>query len=372
MAEQNNNAGLFSRLSRLFNTDVIVRNVGGKQLKVTDVDRIQAYGNVKTNALIDRFTKLHRYGANMPYNPTMNYQTLRIQLYTDYEAMDTDSIIASTLDIVADESTLKNEMGEVLQIKSADENIQRILYNLFYDILNIEFNLWVWTRNMCKYGDFYLHLEIAEKFGVYSVVPLSVYDMVREEGQDPNNPSSVSFKIDPSVIASGGVNSRLSDREGRIKFENYEIAHFRLITDANYLPYGRSYIEPARKTYKQYVLMKDAMLLHRITRAPEKRVFSINVGNLPANEVDAYMQKLMQKMKKTPYVDSQTGEYNLKYNLMNMMEDYYLPTRGNDTTTKIDTIKGLEYNAIDDVVFLRDEMLAALKVPKAFFGFEKD
>jgi hypothetical protein len=371
MAEQNN-TGLFSRLSRLFNTDVIVRNVGGKQLKVTDVDRIQAYGNVKTNALIDRFTKLHRYGANMPYNPTMNYQTLRIQLYTDYEAMDTESIIASTLDIVADESTLKNEMGEVLQIKSADENIQRILYNLFYDILNIEFNLWVWTRNMCKYGDFYLHLEIAEKFGIYSVSPLSVYDMVREEGQDPNNPASVSFKIDPSVIASGGLNSRLSDREGRIKFENYEIAHFRLITDANYLPYGRSYIEPARKTYKQYVLMKDAMLLHRITRAPEKRVFSINVGNLPANEVDAYMQKLMQKMKKTPYVDNQTGEYNLKYNLMNMMEDYYLPTRGNDTTTKIDTIKGLEYNAIDDVVFLRDEMLAALKVPKAFFGFEKD
>ena len=372
MAEQNNNAGLFSRLSRLFNTDVIVRNVGGKQLKVTDVDRIQAYGNVKTNALIDRFTKLHRYGANMPYNPTMNYQTLRIQLYTDYEAMDTESIIASALDIVADESTLKNEMGEVLQIRSADENIQRILYNLFYDILNIEFNLWVWTRNMCKYGDFYLHLEIAEKFGIYSVAPLSVYDMVREEGQDPNNPSSVSFKIDPSVIASGGVNSRLSDREGRIKFENYEIAHFRLITDANYLPYGRSYIEPARKTFKQYVLMKDAMLLHRITRAPEKRVFSINVGNLPANEVDAYMQKLMQKMKKTPYIDNQTGEYNLKYNLMNMMEDYYLPTRGNDTTTKIDTIKGLEYNAIDDVVFLRDEMLAALKVPKAFFGFEKD
>jgi hypothetical protein len=371
MAEQNN-TGLFSRLSRLFNTDVIVRNVGGKQLKVTDVDRIQAYGNVKTNALIDRFTKLHRYGANMPYNPTMNYQTLRIQLYTDYEAMDTESIIASTLDIVADESTLKNEMGEVLQIKSADENIQRILYNLFYDILNIEFNLWVWTRNMCKYGDFYLHLEIAEKFGIYSVAPLSVYDMVREEGQDPNNPASVSFKIDPSVIASGGLNSRLSDREGRIKFENYEIAHFRLITDANYLPYGRSYIEPARKTFKQYVLMKDAMLLHRITRAPEKRVFSINVGNLPANEVDAYMQKLMQKMKKTPYIDNQTGEYNLKYNLMNMMEDYYLPTRGNDTTTKIDTIKGLEYNAIDDVVFLRDEMLAALKVPKAFFGFEKD
>ena len=370
MAEQN--TGLFSRLRRLFSTDVVIRNIGGNQLKTIDVDRIQAYGNVKTNALIDRFTKLHRYGANMPYNPTMNYQTLRIQLYTDYEAMDTESIIASALDIIADESTLKNEAQEVLQIRSADENVQRILYNLFYDILNVEFNLWLWIRNMCKYGDFYLHLEIAEKFGIYSVTPLSVYDMVREEGMDPQNPSYVCFKIDPMVIAAGGINSRVKDRDGKIKFENYEIAHFRLLTDANYLPYGRAFIEPARKTYKQYVLMKDAMLLHRITRAPEKRVFTIDIGNLPPNEVDAYMERLKNKMQKTPFVDKQTGEYNLRYNMMNVMEDFYIPQRGANSTTKIDTIKGLEYNAIDDVNFLRDEMLAALKVPKAFFGFEKD
>jgi len=370
MAEQN--TGLFTRLRRLFSTDVVIRNVGGNQLKTVDVDRIQAYGNVKTNALIDRFTKLHRYGANMPYNPTMNYQTLRIQLYTDYEAMDTESIIASALDIVADEATLKNEAHEVLQIRSSDENIQRILYNLFYDVLNVEFNLWLWIRNMCKYGDFYLHLEIAEKFGVYNVTPLSVYDMIREEGMDPQNPSYVCFKIDPMVIAAGGVNSRLKDRDGKIKFENYEIAHFRLLTDANYLPYGRSYIEPARKTYKQYILMKDAMLLHRITRAPEKRVFYIDIGNLPPNEVDGYMERLKQKMQKTPYIDKNTGEYNLKYNMMNVMEDFYIPQRGANSNTKIDTLKGLEYNAIDDVHFLRDEMLAALKVPKAFFGFEKD
>jgi len=373
MAENNiNNNGLFGQLKRLFSTDVIIRNVGGNQLKTIDVDRIQAYGNVKTNALIDRFTKLHRFGANMPYNPTMNYQTLRIQLYTDYEAMDTESIIASALDIVADEATIKNETGEILQIRSSDDNIQRILYNLFYDILNIEFNLWVWVRNMSKYGDFYLHLEIAEKFGVYSVTPLSVYDMVREEGTDPENPNYVSFKIDPMVIAAGGLNSRVKDRDGKIKFENYEVAHFRLIADANFLPYGRSYIEPARKTYKQYVLMKDAMLLHRITRAPEKRVFYVDIGNMPPNEVDGYMERLKQKMKKTPYIDQNTGEYNLKYNMMNVMEDFYIPQRGPNSNTKIDTIKGLEYNAIEDVAFLRDEMLAALKVPKAFFGFEKD
>jgi len=370
MAE--NNQGLFGNLKRLFSTDVIIRNVGGKQLKTLDTDRIQAFGNVKTNALIDRFTKLHRYGANMPYNPTINYQTLRIQLYTDYEAMDTESIIASALDIISDEATLKNESGEVLQIRSPDEKIQKILYNLFYDILNIEFNLWLWIRNMSKYGDFYLHLEVAENFGIYNVTPLSIYDMVREEGSDPQNPSYVCFKIEPSSIAAGGLNSRVKDRDGKIKFENYEIAHFRLLTDANYLPYGRSYIEPARKTYKQYVLMKDAMLLHRITRAPEKRVFYVDIGNLPNAEVDGYMEKLKNKMKKTPYMDQNTGDYNLKYNVQNLMEDFYIPQRGGNSNTKIDTIKGLEYNAIDDVEFLRDEMLAALKVPKAFFGFEKD
>lgn len=365
--------GLFSRLTRLFSTDVIIRNVGGDQLKVIDVDRIQSYGNIKTNSLIDRFTKLHRYGANMPYNPTMNYQTLRVQLYTDYEAMDTESIIASALDIIADESTLKNESQEVLQIRSADETIQRILYNLFYDVLNIEFNLWVWIRNMCKYGDFYMHLEVADKFGIYTTTPLSVYDVVREEGQDPQNPSYVKFRIDPMVLGSTGqFINRPKDKEGKITFENYEIAHFRLLTDANYLPYGRSFIEPARKTYKQYILMKDAMLLHRITRAPEKRVFSIDIGNMPPHEVDAYMERIKQKTQKTPFMDKQTGEYNLKYNMMNVMEDFYIPQRGPNSSTKIETLKGLEYNAIDDVNFLRDEMLAALKVPKAFFGFEKD
>ena len=375
MAEQN--TGLFTRLKRLFSTDVVIRNVGGNQLKTVDVDRIQAYGNVKTNALIDRFTKLHRYGANMPYNPTMNYQTLRIQLYTDYEAMDTESIIASALDIVADECTLKNEHGEMLHIRSADENIQCILYNLFYDVLNVEFNLWSWARNMCKYGDFYLKLEIAEKFGVYNVLPYTAYHIERQEAYDPQNPTSVRFRFSPDGYVGGGygqfsVPQQFTPDNNGIYFDNYEIAHFRLLTDTNYLPYGRSYIEPARKLYKQYSLMEDAMLIHRISRAPEKRIFYINVGAIPPNEVENFMKKTITTMKKTPYVDERTGEYNLKYNMQNMLEDFYIPVRGNDQSTKIETTKGLEYNGIEDVNYLRDKLFAALKVPKAFMGYEKD
>jgi hypothetical protein len=358
---------LFGRLRRLFSTDVIIRNVGGNQLRTIDVDRLQTYGNIQTNSLVDRFNRIHAGNSKLAYTPLMNYQTLRTSLYTDYEAMDTDAIVASALDIIADEATLKNEQGEVLHIKSPNEKLQRVLYNLFYEVLNVEFNLWAWIRTMCKYGDFYLHLDIAEKFGVYNVMPFSVYDVQREEGTNPKNPSYVRFKINMNQSYGYATNTNRDDY-----FENYEIAHFRLIADPSYLPYGRSYLEPGRKIFKQLNLMEDAMLIHRIMRAPEKRLFYTNIGNIAPNEVDAYMEKMKQRIKKTPYMDPQTGDYNLKYNMMNLTEDFYLPVRGNDTTTRIDTLKGLEYTAIEDVSYLRDKLFAALRVPKAFMGYEKD
>ena len=368
---------LFGRLKKLFSTDVIIRNVGGKELKVMDTDGIQRLGVIQTNSLYDRYARLYTTSGGINYNLSqqLNYPTTRVQLYADYEAMDTDAICASALDIIADECTLRNEQGEVLQIRSSDETIQKILYNLFYDILNIEFNLWSWTRNMCKYGDFYLKLEISEKFGVYGVIPFSSYNILREEGYDLQKPQSVRFKYDPTAQATSPLgyvlSSPLVDQEGKgVYFDNYEMAHFRLLSDFNYLPYGRSYLEPGRKLYKQLVLMEDAMLIHRIVRAPEKRVFYVNVGNIPPNEVEGYMQKMMNKMKKTPVVDPQTGQYNLRYNMQNVLEDFYIPVRGGDTTTKIDTTKGLDYAAIEDVTYLRDKLFSALKIPKAYLGYE--
>ena len=369
MADKN----LFTSLERLFSTDILVRNVGGTELKIADVNHIQTSGKYQTNSLLDRFSRLYIYNNKNIFNPNLNYQTLRIQLYSDYEAMDTDPLIASTLDILADESTLKSDMGEVLSIKSSDENIQRVLYNLYYDVLNIEFNLWSWIRNMCKYGDFFLKLEISEEFGVYNVLPYTVYNMVRHEGVDKDNPTKVTFTIDPDGLASSADPNYLPNtNKNIITLENYEVAHFRLISDTNYLPYGRSYIEPARKVFKQLTLMEDAMLIHRIMRAPEKRMFYVNVGSIPPNEVEQFMQKTINTIKKTPYIDPQTGQYNLRFNMMNMMEDFYLPVRGGDTSTRIETTKGLEYDGTNDIEYLRDKMFAALKVPKAYFGYEKD
>ena len=364
---------LFGRLRRLFSNDVVIRNIGGDQLKVADVNSIQGTGRYETNSLVDRFNRLYVYNNVNVYNPNLNYQTLRVQLYSDYEAMDTDPIIASALDIISDETTIKNDQGEVLAIKSSDENIQRVLYNLFYDVLNIEFNLWSWTRNMLKYGDFFLKLEIAEKFGVYNVLPYTVYHMIRHEGNDPENPSKVTFQLEPDgITAASDPNYRKRPNQKSITFDNYEIAHFRLLSDTSYLPYGRSYLEPARKIYKQVNLMEDAMLIHRIMRAPEKRMFYINVGSIPPNEVEQFMQRTINQMKKTPYVDQNTGEYNLKFNMQNMMEDFYLPVRGGDTSTRIETTKGLDYDGTTDVQYLQSKLFAALKIPKAYFGYEGD
>ena len=370
--------GLFSRLQRLFSTDVVIRNVGGNQLKVIDTDKIQSTGEFETNALMNRFKGIYQNPAatslaGQQFN--MNYQYLRGQIYSDYDAMDQDAIIASALDIIADECTLRNDMGEVLQIKSADDNIQKILYNLFYDVLNIEFNLWSWTRQMCKYGDFFLKLEISEKFGVYNVIPYSAYHIERKENFDPENPNRVIYTYRPEGFygaSSGYYYTPNQNQQDGIEFDNYEIAHFRLLADMNYLPYGRAYIEPARKLFKQYTLMEDAMLIHRIVRAPEKRIFKINVGSIPPNEVENFMQKTISTLKRTPYVDEKTGEYNLKYNMQNMLEDFYLPVRGNDQATQIDTTPGLSYDGIQDVEYLREKLFAALKIPKAFMGYDEN
>jgi len=370
--------GLFPRLKRLFSTDVIIRNTGGNQLNVFDVNKIQQSGEIETNSLVDRFNRIYSNSSTslLGAQQSINYQYLRPQLYSEYDAMDTDAIIASALDIIADESTLKNDMGEVLQIKSPDEDIQKILYNLFYDVLNIEFNLWPWVRNLCKYGDFFLKLEIAEKFGVYNVIPYTAFHIERLEGMDRENPNEIKFRFDPNGIsASDSGYYSVPNQENNpnsIVFDNYEMAHFRLLTDMNFLPYGRSYIEPARKLFKQYVLMEDAMLIHRIVRAPEKRIFYMNVGSIPPNEVDAFMEKTLSKLKRTPHVDEKTGEYNLRYNMQNLLEDYYIPVRGNDSSTKIESANGLQWDGIEDVNYLRDKLFAALKVPKAFMGYDEN
>ena len=359
MAEQElNDRGFFGRLKKLFSTSAIVTVDKDGKRKVVDTDDRQMNTNFVN--LRDRYTKLQRsyYETNQGAQ-SMAYHQVRRELFRDYDAMDNDPIIASALDIYSDESTTKNEYGDILAIKSSNENVSSILHNLFYDIMNIEFNLWPWVRNLCKYGDFFLALEIAEGKGIVNVIPYSVYNTERLEGTDPNNQNYVKFKVE-------------LDRFGKKEYENYEMAHFRMLSDTNFLPYGKAMIEGGRRVWKQLQLMEDAMLIHRIMRAPEKRVFKIDIGNINPQEVDNYMQKIINKMKKTPFVNKDTGDYNLKYNIQNLTEDFFLPVRGGDSGTSIENLAGLDYAAVEDIDYLKAKLFAALKVPKAFLGYEED
>jgi hypothetical protein len=355
---------IFGRLKRLFSTGTIIRNVGGKKLKVADTDNIQSFINRRG---VDRYNRIYTtqsggYGsAHGRAEQAAAFHGSRLQLFRDYDMMDNDAIIASVLDIYADESTIKDEFGQILGIKSGNNNVKEILHNLFYDILNIDFNLWPWTRNMCKYGDFFLYLDIHEDYGIVNAVPLSVYDTMRVEGEDITSPFSVKFKIETDYL-----------QIGKVDLENYEVAHFRLLADTNFLPYGKAMIENGRRVWKQLQLMEDAMLIHRIMRAPDKRKFLVDVGNIPPNEIDQFMNRLVEKMKKTPLIDPKTGDYNLRYNMMNITEDFYLPVRGKDSGTDIQTMQGLAFNAIEDIEYLRKKLMAAFKVPKSFIGYEED
>ena len=360
---------LFGRLQRLFSTNVIVRNVGGKKLKIADTDQVQK--QVKSH-LVDRYSKLH---TNLDlvgtgYSTVHQVMAARLALFKDYESMDSDPIISSALDIYSDESTMKGEYGQVIDIKTDNENIKEILNNLFYDIMNIEFNLWPWVRNMVKYGDFFLHLDISEKYGITNVVPLSPYEVIRAEGEDPENPYYTKFYLE-SIEGAHPYFGQKSNK-GKIEFENFQIAHFRLANDSNFLPYGKSMVESTRKIWKQLTLMEDAMLIHRIMRAPSKRVFKIDIGNIPPAEVDNYMQRIINKMKKTPIMDESTGEYNLKYNMQNLTEDFFMPVRGGDSGTEISELSGIDYDSTEDIEYLKNKLLASLRVPKAFLGFDEN
>jgi hypothetical protein len=355
-------ASLRKRLQNLFSSNVIVRAYGKDRLKIVDTNRLQSSGNLGQSKVADRYTRLHGTNRHMVggmggYDSNYYMHQNRMQLYADYEMMDKDPIINSALDIYSDESTLADQFGDILTIRTNNTRIQKILYNLFYDILNIEFNLWSWIRNMTKYGDFFLKLDIAEEIGIINARPFSSYEIERwEEYNEETGEYEIRFK---------NVGSE------QHRYDVFEIAHFRMLSDSNFLPYGRSMLEGARKEFQKLMMMEDAMLIHRIMRAPEKRIFKIDIGNIPPNEVDTFMETIINKMKKIPHVDPNTGNYNLRFNLNNMLEDYYLPVRGGQSTTSIDTLPGMTFTGLDDIEYVKNKMMAALKIPKPFLGYDE-
>jgi len=346
-------------LQGLFSNKLLLVKQPGDRLKLIDFAQQQSIGNQNSRYTLMRKT-LNNYSGWGSYQSNIeSIELSRLETYYDYELMDTDAILSSALDIYADEATANSPTGDLITIQTTNIKLKKILVNLFYDVLNVEYNLWFWVRSLVKNGDLFLVLNIQDGAGIIEVIPLHPSLMRRVEDGD-----NVQFKFQPIDGGYLSVSKNI--------FDLHEVAHFRLLSDSAYLPYGKSIIEGAKKEYKKLTLMEDAMLIHRIMRAPAKRIFKIDVGNLNPNDVDTHMEEIMNLNKKVPYIDPATGQYNLSYNIQNINEDYYFPIRGDRSGTTIETLDGsANEGSIEDIQYIRKKMMQNLKIPLAYLGEEE-
>jgi len=264
--------------------------------------------------------------------------------------------ITRALDIYADDSMTYAEDGKILQIVSDDDKIIHELEELLYQRLDLDFHLWTWIRNMCKYGDMFNLLDIVDKEGVLGAIAMPVGEIEREEGYN-NDPNSLRFKWTV---------------QGNTVFENYQVSHLRILGDDRFLPYGRSILDSARKVWKQLLMAEDAMLIYRISRAPERRVFYVDVGNIPPRDVDSYMQSARDKLKRIAVTSEATGNVDYRYNPESILEDFFIPVRG-DRGSRIETLPGGENAAaIEDIEYLQNKLFISLGVPKSYLTAEED
>ena len=338
---------LFKRLTRLFSGPIVnYRAQNVNQNRRRDLDK---YSTKFTSASGKQFKR-------MGYNPFADlsaniYQNQsRLQRYIDFDQMEYEPIIASALDIYADEMTTSSPMQPLLNIHCQNEEIKIILNSLFHNILNVEHNIFNWCRTLCKYGDYILYLDIDDKTGIENVISLPLREVERLEGEDKTNPNYVQYQWNSAGLT----------------FENWQIAHFRVLGNDKHAPYGTSVLDPSRRIFRQLSLLEDAMMAYRIVRSPERRVFYVDVGNMAPNNVEQYMQKVMTSMKRNQVVDADSGRVDLRYNPMSVDEDYFIPTRGGQST-KVESLPGGTYTGdIDDVKYLKDKLFSALKIPQSY------
>jgi len=301
------------------------------------------------------------------YNQSVYYEPNRISAYYDYESMEFTPEVSAALDIYAEESTTKSEKGQILSIHSDSKRIKHILDDLFYNVLDINTNIQMWTRGMCKYGDNFVYLKIDPEKGIVGCQQLPNIEVQRLEGARQSTPNQ-----------SDRVGSRFPSRELRftwmnkdMEFQAWEIAHFRILGDDRKLPYGTSMLDKIRRIWKQLLLAEDAMLVYRTSRAPERRVFKVFVGNMDDKDIEPYVQRIANKFKRDQVVDQKNGQVDMRYNQMAVDQDYFIPVRDVSQASPIETLPGAQnLGEIADIEYIQKKMLAALRIPKAFLGFE--
>ena len=370
MENNNQNLTIWQRLSKTFGPnsllgqDLPTYSLDKKELlKTTDK---QEYEKEKLQAqqsmyLSGQWAKIE----NNLYTQAIYYEPTRLASFYDYESMEFTPEISTALDIYAEESTTPNQDGYILQIYSESKRVKGILTDLFNNVLDVNTNLQMWTRNTCKYGDNFVYLKLDSEKGVVGCMQLPNIEIERlERGMAAK---SINAEVDPK-----DKGLRFHWKVKDMEFNSWEVAHFRLLGDDRKLPYGTSMLEKARRIWKQLLLSEDAMLIYRTSRAPERRVFKVFVGNMDDKDVEAYVQRVANKFKRDQIVDNKTGNVDLRFNQMAVDQDYFVPVRDVTQTMPIETLPGAtNLSEIADIEYIQKKLVTALRVPKAYLGFEE-
>ena len=343
----NRDSQLFRALTRLFSGPIVsYRSESGRKIRKQHLDKF----STRFKSASGQQFKKQSYNPldTIAANAIANQQ--RSERYMDFDQMEYMPELASSLDIYADEMTTFSALSPMLNIKCRNDEIKAVLNILYHNIMNLEHNLFGWCRTMCKYGDLVLYLDIDDEMGIQSTISIPLQEMERLEGLDATNPNYVQYQWNSAGMT----------------FENWQIAHFRILGNDKYAPYGTSVLEPVRRIWRQLTLMEDAMMAYRIVRSSERKVFKIDVGAIPPQEVEQYMQNIVTKLKRHTIVNKDTGRIDLRYNPMSIEEDYYIPVRAGSVTDIQSIAGGQNTTAIDDVKYLRDKMFSGLKIPQSY------
>ena len=367
----NQNPTVFQKLTRMFGFPGQVKtdqapsfNFNKDELLKTDSreDYEKAMLQAQQSQYIaDKWTKLDQ----SLYNQSVYYEPNRMAAYYDYESMEFTPEVSAALDIYAEESTTMSEKGEILTIYSESDRIKSILEDLFHTKMDINTNLQMWARGMSKYGDDFVYLKIDPEKGIIGVQQLPNIEIERIEGASAKTSGPHDIKVPTREL-------RFQWKNKDLEFQAWEVAHFRLLGDDRKLPYGTSMLDKIRRIWKQLLLAEDAMLIYRTSRAPERRVFKIFVGNMDDKDIESYVQKVANKFKRSPISDPRNGQVDMRYNQMAVDQDYFVPVRDASQTMPIETLPGAQnLGEIADIEYIQKKMLAALRIPKAFLGFEE-
>lgn len=379
----NNNLTIFQRLNNVFrgtgrdniSPDVITTPPG----MVDTANRVL----FSTNDKNEYERKLNTYkqqkylayqwkkvGADNAMESLAGYTAVKL-MYRDADLMDGSPEIGTALDIISEETCPLTSKGKMINVYSSSKRTKAMLEDLFVNRLHIYTDLPMIARHLTKYGNTFMFLNIDKDNGIMGWTMLPVYEMDRVE-----NGFTASYAISSTInnkdVRPDEVRFVWNGHNENNPFRNWQVAHFRLLNDSFFLPYGVSMLHKARRAWRMWSMMEDAMLIWRLDKAVERRVYKIFVGGINDADVEAYVQQIANNFKRTPIIDPATGQIDLRRNFLDVASDYFIPVRREDAPNPIETLAAANSQVqMEDVEYMQNKMFAALRVPKTFLNFQE-